>query len=107
MYMTVLTKGLMAVNLNPSEDGVFLGPPLRWEYDTYKNLKATRLTSAIIDQNLRGVGGRGGGREREREAVRWLFYQSTHIKTSLLYTDIVNVDIHCGTHTQHLSLDGT
>ena len=60
MYMAVFTKGLMAVNLNPSEDGVFLGPPLRWEYDTYKNLKATRLTRAIIDQNLRE-------RERERE----------------------------------------
>ena len=58
MYMVVLTKGLMAVNLNPSEDGVFLAPPLRWEYDTYKNFKATRLTRAIIDQNLR---------ERERE----------------------------------------
>ena len=83
MYMAVFTKGLMAVNLNPSEDGVFLAPPLRWEYDTYKNLKATRLTSAIIDQNLRGVGGGGEKRERERERVRWLFYQSTHIKTSL------------------------
>ena len=58
----------MAVNLNPSEDGVFLAPPLLWEYDTYKNLKATRLTRAIIDQKLLGGGGgEGGRRERERE----------------------------------------